>query len=127
VEIWKGVRHERQDDAGARHNGPLRSGIVAALVACCLAQAAEARPARCFTTDDGSFACDFQPTGRDGSFRISARGKPTYILTMEAPGVAYGFVNLGKRNVALPGRYRRSASEPGCWVNDETGTKICAR
>jgi hypothetical protein len=46
---------------------------------------------------------------------------------MEEPGVAYGFVNFGDKNIALPGRYLRSRSEPGCWVNDSTKAKICAR
>jgi hypothetical protein len=111
----------------ARQHPARRASILAVLALCAFGTAAEARPARCSTSDDGSFACDFRPTARDGSFRISAPGKPTYILTMEAPGVAFGFANFGGRNVALPGRYRRSPSEPGCWVNDATTTKICAR
>lgn len=92
-----------------------------------MANVAHAKPARCFTTDEGSFDCQFRATDRDGSFRISAPGKPTYLLNVEEPGVAYGFANFGSRNVALPGRYLRSRSEPGCWVNDATGAKICAR
>ena len=74
--------------------------------------AAEARPARCITTDEGNFACDFRTTDRDGSFQISAPGKPTYLLTIEGTDVAFGFVNLGGRNTPLPGRYLRSKSEP---------------
>jgi hypothetical protein len=89
--------------------------------------AAEARPATCFTTDEGTFRCQFRTTGSDGSFVISAPGKPTYRLNMSEPGVAYGFVTIGKRNIALPGRYLRSNGEPGCWVNDSTGAKVCAR
>jgi hypothetical protein len=88
---------------------------------------ANARPARCFTTDEGSFACDFRSTDRDGSFHISAPGKPTYILTISEKDVAFGFVNLGTRNTPLPGRYLRSKAEPECWVNDTTSAKICAR
>jgi hypothetical protein len=94
---------------------------------CCLATVAQAKPARCFTTDDGSFPCEFRATGRDGSFEISAPGKPTYILNMIEPGVASGFVTIGGRNVSLPGRYLSSRTEPGCWVNDATRAKICAR
>jgi hypothetical protein len=94
---------------------------------CCVWGAAQARPARCFTTDDGSFPCDFRATGSDGSFRISARGKPTYIMEMIEPGVASGFVNLGHRNIFLAGRYLRSRTDPACWENDTTPTKICAR
>ena len=88
--------------------------------------AADARPARCFTTDEGNFACDFRVTDSDGSFQISAPGKPTYLLNIEKKDVAFGFVNLGGRNTPLPGRYLRSKSEPGCWVNDTTSAKICA-
>ena len=93
---------------------------------CCLAEVAEARPARCSTTDDGSFPCQFRATARDGSFTISARGKPTYILNMSEPGVAFGFVNFGARNIPLPGYYLRSENEPACWVNDATRARICA-
>ena len=101
-------------------------GFLAAAVLCCALNSAEARPAKCFTTDEGSFACDFRRTTADGSFALSAPGKPTYSLTMSEAGVAYGFVNLGARNVPLPSRYRRSSTEPGCWVNDITAAKICA-
>ena len=102
------------------------TGLWAAAL-CCLTYAADANSARCTTSDEGSFSCQFRATAPDGSFEISAPGKPTYVLTMEEPGIAYGFVNLGGRNVPLPGRYLRSRSEPGCWVNDSTATKICAR
>lgn len=88
--------------------------------------AAEARPARCFTTDEGGFRCDFRTTDRDGSFQISAPGKPIYVLTIDQKDIAFGFVNLGGRNTPLPGRYLRSKTEPGCWVNDTTSAKICA-
>jgi hypothetical protein len=93
---------------------------------CCLIGAAEARLARCFTTDSGSYDCQFVATDRQGSFRISARGKPTIILNVDQPGIAFGFANFGARNVALPGRYLRSATDPACWVNDTTGTQVCA-
>ena len=103
-------------------------GILAALAGlCCLQGAAEARPARCFTSDDGSYRCQFRATGRDGSFEISAPGKPTYALTIVEPGAALGFANFGDRNVALPGRYLRSKREPACWENDATGARLCAR
>ncbi len=92
-----------------------------------MATAVDARPARCFTTDEGSFACDFRSVDRDGSFRISAPGKPTYTLTISEKDVGFGFVNLGARNTALPGRYLRSKTQPECWVNDTTDAKICAR
>ena len=99
------------------------------LASLCVAMggAAEARAARCFTTDEGSFQCDFRMTDRDGSFQISAPGKPTYTLTMSEKDVAFGFVMLGTRNTALPGRYLRSKTERGCWLNDVTSAKICAQ
>lgn len=106
----------------------LMAGFVAvAVLSIGTATVADARPARCFTTDEGSFACDFRSTDRDGSFRISAPGKPTYMLTIAEKDVAFGFVNLGTRNVPLPGRYLRSKTQPECWVNDTTDAKICAR
>ena len=86
---------------------------------------AEARPARCFTTDDGYFDCDFQPTDRDGSFTI-AGPNATYIVNIERPGEAYAFVNLGSRNISLPGVYVRESDDSACWANSETDTRICA-
>lgn len=100
---------------------------IPALLALVLCGAAEAKPARCSSTDDGTYACEFRSTDGDGSFEISAPGKPTYILNVTEPGVAFGFVNLGSRNVPLPGRYLRSLDDPACWVNDSTQTQLCAR
>src|SRR4051794_23621128 len=51
-----------------------------------LTSAAEARPARCFTSDDGPYACQFAAADRRGSFRISAPGKPTILLNVDQPG-----------------------------------------
>jgi hypothetical protein len=107
----------------------LRSASAAfALAAAVLvsSQPADAKPARCFTTDDGYFACDFQALDRQGSFEISAPMKPTYSLWVDSPGFAAGFVNLGDRNIALPGMYVRQSDDPACWANPETSTKICA-
>jgi hypothetical protein len=112
--------------AGAGRRSGLARGLLSVAALCCLVSVAQAKPARCFTTDDGEFGCEFRATGRDGSFEISAPGKPTYILNMDEPNVASGFVNFGSRNVSLPGRYLRDPGEPGCWVNDSTGTKLCA-
>jgi hypothetical protein len=111
----------------ATAQGPKARCFVAIVLLCCIAKGAEAKPAKCFTTDDGSYACEFRRTDADGSFKISARGKPTYILNISEPGIGFGYVNLGQRNIPLPGRYLRSKSEPGCWVNDTTQAKICAR
>ena len=89
---------------------------------------AHAKRARCFTTDDGQFTCDFRMVDRDGSFTISAAGKPTYTLNMSEPGVAYGFMQIESKSIPLPGRYHRDSSDGGCWVNDATTpkAKICA-
>ncbi|MCB1490136.1 MAG: hypothetical protein KDJ88_22085 [Bauldia sp.] len=109
----------------------LRRGFVLALGALGLAFAAApglAKPARCFTTDDGDYACDFKAIGGDGSFTISAPGKPTFTLIMDQPGVAFGSVVFepGGDSAALPDVYRRSTEDPACWLNDTTSTKICA-
>ncbi len=97
------------------------------LAACSATSASDARDARCTTSDDGTYPCEFRMIDDSGSFEISAEGKPAYILNVIEPGVAYGFVDLGDGNVALPGRYLRSESDGACWVNDSTGTEICAR
>ena len=86
-----------------------------------------ARPATCLTSDEGEFRCDFRPTARDGSFEITAPGKPAYRLVVDSPGEAFGFVTIGGKSIPLPGRYRASTGDPGCWVNDSTSTRICAR
>ncbi len=99
---------------------------VGAITLAC-SSAAQARPARCTTTDDGTYACDFKSTDKDGSFELSAPGKPLYILNMDEPGKASGFVNLGTRNISMAGRYIRSQTDPACWVNDTTLDQICAR
>jgi hypothetical protein len=93
----------------------------------CLANAALADPARCYTTEDGEYDCEFVMTDSSGSFEISAPGKPSFSLIMEEPGVAVGFGNYGTaRNVPLPGSFHRSEEDPACWVNDATSFEICA-
>jgi hypothetical protein len=101
------------------------SVIVGVMIASSLP--AYATRARCFTSDDGSYTCEFRRIGRNGSFEISARGKPTYTLEVIEPGVAFGHVTLGKHGLALPGRYLRDRMDPACWVNDSTAAKICSR
>ena len=103
------------------------SVFLAAALLCAAIVSADARPARCFTTDDGNYACNFQSTGSDGSFEISARGKPTYSIEIESADVAFGFLKIGGRSTALPGRYKRDPADRACWVNDTTSAKICAR
>jgi hypothetical protein len=88
---------------------------------------AHAKPAKCFTTDDGEYACDFRGLDKAGSFTIAAAGKPTYTLEVDSPGVAFGFADFGTgRNVALPGTFRRAQDDGACWDNDTTEVRICA-
>lgn len=87
----------------------------------------EAKPARCFNSDDGYYRCNFQAIEGDGSFDISATNRPTFTLMMSERGVAYGFADYGTgRNVSLPESYVRSRKDPACWLNAATKTKICA-
>lgn len=101
------------------------TGLLAALAS---APTAQAKEARCFTTDDGEYPCDFQRLDEAGSFRISAPGKPTFELWIEAEG--QGFVSAtfteGERAVPLPGTYGRTKKDPACWKSDATETEICA-
>lgn len=87
---------------------------------------AAAKPARCFTSDDGQYACIFKSVDNDGSFEISAKGYPTYILSMSEPGKAWGFLNMGDRKVSLPGLFEREAQDRACWRNTDTDVRICA-
>lgn len=97
-----------------------------ALMATILASPALAKPARCFTTDDGYFPCDFRSIDKAGSFEISGEGVPGYSLLIDRPGFAFGFVKIDGRTVPLPGEYVRSRDDGACWANPETDTKICA-
>ena len=87
---------------------------------------AEAKKARCFTTDDGYFSCNFTATDKAGSFEIGAAGYPSYQLQVDQPGFAFGYINLGNRWISLPGQYVRSNDDGACWNNPETSTRICA-
>ncbi|MEH6718286.1 MAG: hypothetical protein V7704_05315 [Aurantimonas endophytica] len=99
--------------------------VGAALLLQLLTGTAAAKPAQCFATDDGHFACDFQMTDAAGSFTIEGPDA-TYILLIDEPGKAFGFVNLGNRNIPLAGSFLRERGDPACWANAETGTRICA-
>lgn len=100
--------------------------LAAALVL--LAGPALAKDARCMTTDDGFYPCWFKATDKQGSFTISAEGKPTYDIQVESPGVAFGFVTFSEDGpfVPLPGQYLRANDDRACWDNTETDTRICA-
>lgn len=99
--------------------------LVFAGAAALIASHAHAKPARCFTTDDGYYQCDFRGLDDSGSFRISASGYPTYTLNVE-DGFAFGVMTLSGNSVSLPGQYVRSREDGACWQNPETSTKICA-
>lgn len=105
----------------------MRSGISLFFIACLVAaQPALAKQARCFTSDDGKYDCEFKVTDNKGSFEVTAAGKPTMILVIDAPGVAYGWANFGTgRNVSLPGKYLRQDTDKACWLNHTTNDKIC--
>ena len=85
-----------------------------------------AKPAQCFTTDDGHYPCDFRGTDKAGSFVISAKGYPMFTVEIDSPGVAFIFANFGDRNVALPGPYHRAEDDKACWVNPDTEARLCA-
>lgn len=107
-----------------------RPRVVSTVISAALAMAspAMAKEARCFTTDDGEYPCHFQRLDEAGSFRISAPGKPTFELWIEAEG--RGFVSAtfkaGERAVPLPGTYSRTKKDRACWTSDATETEICA-
>ena len=98
------------------------SGAVLALLAWS-AVPAQAKAARCFTTDDGYYSCNFRGLDDAGRFRISAPGYPTFTLEVDRPGFAYGYANYGSGNVSLPGQYVRSRDDGACWNNPKPRRK----
>lgn len=106
----------------------MKALILAALAGLFLTSAASAGDARCFTSDDGEYPCLFETLDDAGSFRISADGKPTFEVWVDAPGVASvgATFEAGGRFVALPGTYYRSKDDGACWISDATDTEICA-
>ena len=96
------------------------------VVTAAFAAPASAKPAQCFTTDDGYYSCDFRGLDKAGSFRTSARGYPTYVLEVYQSGRAYGYADFGTGSKPLPGEYIRSRQDRACWDNTVTGTQICA-
>ena len=103
----------------------MKSAVLAVALSALAGGSAWAKPAQCFTTDDGHYACDFRGTDARGSFTIKARGYPTYSLEVDSPGTAFGYVNFGDRNVALPGTFERERADPACWRNSDTDVKVC--
>lgn len=102
----------------------LAPAVIAVLL---VAAPALAKEARCFTTDDGYYDCDFESTG-GGDFEITADGYPSFQITIDRPGFAFGSAQYepGGRYVALPGMYVRDQQDGACWHNPETETKVCA-
>jgi hypothetical protein len=84
-----------------------------------------AKPAQCFTTDEGHYPCDFRATDKAGSFIIRADGYPTFTIEIDSPGVAFVFADFGNRNVALPGPYHRAEDDRACWVHPDAGSRLC--
>ncbi|RAH97672.1 hypothetical protein DLJ53_27885 [Acuticoccus sediminis] len=75
--------------------------------------------------DDGRYPCDFFQFGGDGSFTVTAPGKPGYTISIVSQGVADGFADYGNGNISLPGPFFRSTEKTACWVSDATGFSIC--
>jgi hypothetical protein len=100
----------------------------AVAVVAMLAGPVMAKEATCYTSDDGEYPCRFEGLDGNGSFEISARGKPTFQLWIESEGVATvgATYEAGGRSVALPGTYYRSEDDGACWQSDATDTEICA-
>ncbi len=99
---------------------------LAAVAVMALTSAASAKPAQCFTSDDGHYNCNFRGTDGAGSFEASASGYPTIWLNVESPGVAWLFKNFdGSKNTALPGPYYRAEDDRACWDNPDTGDRLC--
>ena len=67
---------------------------------------ADAKRARCYTTDDGYYSCNFRGIDDAGSFRISAPGYPTFTLEVIEPGLRLRLCRLRQR--------QRVASRPVC-------------
>ncbi|MEM8552314.1 MAG: hypothetical protein AAGF45_08015 [Pseudomonadota bacterium] len=103
----------------------LRTFAAVAAVAL-LALPANAKEARCFNSDDGTYACDFRQFGGDGSFTVSAPLKPSYTISITGRDQADGFADFGDGNIFLPGPFNRSRSDRACWVSDATGFRLCA-
>ncbi|MEM8664794.1 MAG: hypothetical protein AAGF49_11825 [Pseudomonadota bacterium] len=100
--------------------------LLAASVLAIAAGTAHAKQAKCYNTDDGTYACDFRQFGGDGSFTVSAPVKPSYTISIVERNVADGFVDYGNGNTALPGTFYKSRQDRACWVSDATDFTICA-
>lgn len=82
--------------------------------------------ARCYNSDDGTYACSFEQFGGDGSFIVAAPARPTYTVQIVGRGVAEVFGDFGSGNRFLPGPFYRSAEDRACWVSEATQFALCA-
>ncbi len=103
-----------------------RNLATAALLFVLVSNPALAKQARCFATDDGYFPCSFEATDKLGSFEVQGHATPTYILVVDQPGFAFGFLNFGDRNISVGGMFVRQEDDPACWNNPEMNVKLCA-
>lgn len=99
--------------------------VSAAALAIGIPSTAFAKPARCFTTDDGYFKCDFRKTDTAGSFEIKARGKPGFSMIIEASGLASGYLRINGRGIPINGAFVRQRDDRACWNNPGQNVKIC--
>jgi hypothetical protein len=106
-------------------NRKLTTFAAVALSAALVPSLAFAKRARCFTTDDGYFSCQFKATDRAGSFEIKGRSTPTYSLVVERPGFAFGYINFGNRGIPISGMFVRQRGDRACWNNPEMSVKLC--
>lgn len=88
---------------------------------------ADARPAKCYNSNDGYYRCNFQSFGGNGSFVISAWGYPTITLEMIQRGRAVGTIEFNDgRYRSMPGTYIRSRKDRACWINSASIAQVCA-
>jgi hypothetical protein len=93
-----------------------------------LSTLAHAKSARCFTTDDGYFPCQFKATDKAGSFEIRSDRDPNlgYTIIIDEPGFASGFVIIDGRSISVGGMFVRQRDDGACWNNPELNLKVCA-
>lgn len=103
-----------------------RAGLMVLAMTLLPASSAFAKPAQCFTTDEGRYSCNFKAIDRQGSFEITAKGYPKATLTVDSPGVAFVVLTIDGKSIPLPGEYYRSQSDGACWENPELNVQICA-
>jgi hypothetical protein len=99
--------------------------VSALFVSIFMPSVAKAKAAKCFTTDDGYYKCNFKKTDKAGSFEIRARGKPGYNIIVEEPGFASGYLQMNGRGTPINGKFVKQRDDGACWNNPEQNTKVC--